>query len=136
MRRRDVLGLLGAAAAFLTRVPAQAAGAKRLGVRSMNPAPEVDAVYKPRVAALRKGLQALGWREGENLNVDWRFVGADWARLEAYADQLVALALDALLAISTPAAEALLKRTRTMPIVFTLVTDPIDEALADTGVRS
>jgi putative ABC transport system substrate-binding protein len=136
MRRRAFLAaLLGAAAAFLTRALAQAASAKRLGVLTMNPAPEVDAVYKPRVAALRKGLEALGWREGENLNVDWRFAGGDWARLEAYADELVALAPDALLAISTPAAEALLKRTRTMPIVFTLVTDPVGQGFIESLSR-
>ncbi len=132
MRRRDVIAAIGAAAVFGSRALA-ATGAststsgKRLGVLTMNPPPEVDALYTPRVAALRAGLQALGWKEGDNLKVEWRFAGGDRARLAAYADELVALAPDALLAISTPASEALLKRTRKIPIVFTLVTDPVGQ---------
>jgi putative ABC transport system substrate-binding protein len=116
LRRRDVIAAIGAAAVFGSRALADtdrpaAFGARRLGVLTMNPPPEVDALYTPRVAALRYGLQALGWKEGDNLKVEWRFAGGDRARLAAYADELVALAPDALLAISTPASEALLKRS-------------------------
>jgi putative ABC transport system substrate-binding protein len=126
MRRRTFLVHLAAASAFPAPALAQSpSGARRLGVLTMNA--ENDVLYKHRMAALTDGLTALGWKEGANLSIEWRFCGGDRALLPSYADELVAHGQDALLAVSTPSVAELQRRTRTIPIVFTVVTDPIGQ---------
>ena len=136
MRRRDFLALLGGAAAFSSPALAQESepsGVRRLGVLTMNA--QNDPVYKSRVAALQEGLAALGWKAGGNLRLDWRFAGGDRGLLARYADELVAMAPDALLAITSSCIEELRRRTRTIPIVFTLVTDPVGQGFVESLSR-
>ena len=74
---------------------------------------------------MREGLAKLGWIEGRNVRFDLRFSADDPDRLRAHADELVRLAPDVIVVVSGPATQALLQRTRTIPIVFTNVGDPV-----------
>lgn len=139
MRRRQFIAALGAAAAawpFVARAqqsgPATS-GPRRLCVLTV-PAAD-DPLSKVRAAALMEGLAALGWKAGDNITIDWRYTGGDPAWLERYADELVALAPDVLLAASSPCAQALRRRTRTIPIIFTAVTDPVSQGLVESLSR-
>ncbi len=78
-------------------------------------------------AALVQALGALGWHEGSNLHIDWRFAGGDSALVERAAAELVALGPDVVYAAGTIAIAALRRQTRTIPIVFTLTIDPVGQ---------
>jgi putative ABC transport system substrate-binding protein len=77
------------------------------------------------IAAFREGLQKLGWTEGRNIRVDPRWASADAEAMQRFAQELVALQPDLILSATTPAVAALLQQTRTIPIVFALVADPV-----------
>jgi putative tryptophan/tyrosine transport system substrate-binding protein len=77
------------------------------------------------VAALREELAKLGWTEGRNIEIDIRWAGADVEAMKRFAKELVALQPDLILSQNTPAAAALLQETRTIPIVFVMVADPV-----------
>ena len=96
---------------------------RRVGV--LSPVSESDASGQRRHAAFRKRLDELGWKAGRNIQIDyWRSAGnAD--RLRIFAKELVELKPDVILAETTPAAQAILAETRTVPIVFVVVSDPI-----------
>ena len=108
-------------------------GTRRIGVLMGQPAsdPEVQA----RAAALVQGLGALNWREGGNLRIDWRWAGGDPALFARYAAELVVLGPDVLLAVSSPSVEALRRQTRTIPIVFVLVADPVGQGFVEKLAR-
>ena len=99
---------------------------KRLGVLMSNK--EGDPVAVIRVAKFREGLAQLGWHDGQNLQIEWRWGGGDIALTRRYADELVQLAPDILLGNGTPAAVALKQATTTIPIVFSVVNDPYRRA--------
>jgi putative tryptophan/tyrosine transport system substrate-binding protein len=124
MRRRDFITLLGGAAAWpLAARAQQPERMRRVGVL-MNLAvgdPEGEA----RVAAFLQALQQLGWSDGRNVRIDYRWAVADVGRFHRYAEELVALAPDAILASGTPSVQALQQVTRTVPIVFAQVIDPV-----------
>lgn len=86
---------------------------------------ETDVQAQKNVAALVQGLDALGWKDGGNLRIDLRGSAGDPALYARYAAELVALDPDVLFASSAPALEALRRQTSTIPIVFTLVVDPV-----------
>jgi len=77
------------------------------------------------VAAFRDGLQKLGWAEGRNIQIDYRWTALDKELIQRFAKELVALQPDLILTQSAPATAELLKQTRSIPIVFALVADPI-----------
>jgi putative ABC transport system substrate-binding protein len=83
--------------------------------------PQVEAI----VAALAKGLQDLGWTDGRNLRIDYRWAVADVDRMQALAKELVGLKPDVLVAQTTPATAALQRETKAIPIVFVIVSDPV-----------
>jgi putative tryptophan/tyrosine transport system substrate-binding protein len=124
IRRRAVLA--GIAGTLLSRpLAAQTPspdGMRRLGVLMANRAK--DSVVEAYIAALTKGLHALDWREGGNLRIDWRWTGGDLALFDRYAAELLALGPDVLLAQASPSVVALKRQTSTIPIVFTMVSDP------------
>src|SRR5580704_16066906 len=125
MKRREFITLLGGAvASWPPAAYAQRPGrVRRLGVlMSTN---ENDPLAQSRVAAFREGLAQAGWREGDNLAIEWRWSGGDIARTRAYAAELVQLAPDVLLGNGTPATAALKQATTTIPIVFAVVNDPV-----------
>jgi putative tryptophan/tyrosine transport system substrate-binding protein len=128
MRRREFMAALGGVAAgwpLAARAQPQDR-MRRLGVLMGNR--QSDPVGQAFAAALGQGLGALGWHEGGNLHIDWRWgAGDDPALFERYAAELVRLAPDALFAQASPSVAALRRETRTIPIVFTMVTDPIGQ---------
>ncbi len=126
MRRREFIGLaIGATLPLAARAEPPREGMRRLCVLTVT-APD-DPVSKARAGVLKQSLAALAWKEGGNLRIDWRDGNSDHALIERSADELVASAPDVLLAIGTPCVEELRRRTSAIPIVFAIVTDPIDQ---------
>ena len=125
MKRREFITMLGGAAAWpLAARAQQAERMRRIGV-VMSFAPG-DPESQLRIAAFEKGLRDLGWVEGRNLRTEYRW--ADNANaLQAHATELASMAPDLILANSTPVMAALKAQTRTLPIVFVQVTDPIGQ---------
>jgi ABC-type uncharacterized transport system substrate-binding protein len=121
MRRREFITLLGGAAAWpLATHAQQPERMRRIGV--MATLAETDPVGQAYMVAFREGLQALGWSEGHNLRLDIRRATPD---PESSAKELVALQPDLILTGNTPTTAALQKQTRTIPILFVNVSDPI-----------
>ena len=125
MKRREFIALLGGAAAWPMAARAQQAErVRRIGV--LGPLPETDAEGQARISALRKGLQDLGWTEGRNIQIDYRATAGDPARTHAFAAELVALKPDVIVvAAVSESLFALQRETRTIPIVFTQIHDPV-----------
>jgi putative tryptophan/tyrosine transport system substrate-binding protein len=124
IRRAFITLLAGAAAAWPFAARAQQGERmRRIGV--LMGVSEDDPETKARVAAFQRGLERRGWLEGRNLHLDYRFTAARGERLPALAKELVALQPDLILAHSTGAAAALQRESRTIPIVFVNVSDPI-----------
>jgi ABC-type uncharacterized transport system substrate-binding protein len=140
MRRRDFITLLGGAAASwpLAARAQQPGPMRRVGV--LMALTTDDPESEPRLAAFAQGLQQLGWTVGQNIRVDYRWGGGDADALRKYAAELVALAPDVILAHSSGSLAPLLQATRTVPIVFTIVADPVGagyiESLARPGVNA
>jgi len=125
MRRRDFIALLGCGAALaLPHVARAQDRMRRIGV--LMAYPEGDAEAQARVAAFRDGLQKLGWTEGRNIRIDtrWATPGDAEAR-QRFAKELVALQPDLIFSLNTPTTAALVQQTRTIPIVFAVVVDPV-----------
>jgi putative tryptophan/tyrosine transport system substrate-binding protein len=124
MRRREFIGLLGGAAAAwpLAARAQQPAMVRQVGVL-MGPA-ESDPEGQSEIVAFRQGLQKLGWT-GRNVRIAYRWAAGDADRMRTFASELIALKPDAVLAVTTPAVAALLGETRSIPIVFVRVADPI-----------
>ncbi|WP_025032254.1 ABC transporter substrate-binding protein [Bradyrhizobium sp. DOA9] len=130
MNRRRCLALLGVLAALPAPVQTQhPAATRRLGVLSVTAAE--DAIGQVRSTILVEALAGLGWKEPDNLKIDWRSGGGDRARIAQLADELIALKPDILLAVGTPPVEELRRRTTTIPIVFAVVTDPVSQGFAE-----
>jgi putative tryptophan/tyrosine transport system substrate-binding protein len=120
--RRAFITLLGGAAAWPLAVRAQQSGMRRIGV--LAGLAEHDEDTKSRLAKLREGLVALGWVEGENVRIDYRFAPGG-AQVQTRAKELVALNPDVILTQATPATRAIQTETRTIPVVFVTVADPV-----------
>jgi len=116
--------LLGGAAAWpLTAGAQQGDRVRRIGV--LAPYDENDPVAKTYVSAFTHALADLGWTDGRNVRMDVRWAGGDINRIRALAQELVGLQPDIILASSIPATVALERETRTIPIVFANVSDPV-----------
>jgi len=134
MRRRELITLLGGAAAWpLATRAQQPEQMRRIGVL-MNFAAD-DPEAQSRNAAFLQGLSELGWTVGRNLRIDYRWGAGDPDRYRQYAAELLALAPDVILAISSAALASLLQATRTVPIVFTTVADPVGAGYVDSLAR-
>ena len=125
MKRREFLTLLGGAAAVGPRVAGAQTPDRVRRVGMLIGYAEDDPETKARLAAFRHGLETLGWTEGRNILLDYRFAPADPDQAQSFAKELVALRPDALVGNSTPATAALLHETRTIPVVFVGVSDPV-----------
>jgi ABC-type uncharacterized transport system substrate-binding protein len=125
MRRRNFIALLGGAAAAwpLTARAQQGEQMRRIGVL-MNLAAD-DPEGQARIAAFRQGLQESGWTIGRNVRVDVRWETGDADRIRRYAAELVALAPDIILASAAAAMVAVQQASRTVPIVFVNIIDPV-----------
>jgi putative tryptophan/tyrosine transport system substrate-binding protein len=122
MKRRDFISLLGgAAAAWPLAARAQRGAIRRIGV--LMGFAESDHGAQSGVAGFREELRKLGWMEGSNIEIDIRWATAE--SMQAFAKDLVALQPDFILTSSTPATAAMVQQTRTIPIIFVMVSDPV-----------
>src|ERR1700759_4675088 len=124
MRRREFITLVcGAAVSRPTVARAQADRVRRIGVITSLDTNDVEG--QAEVRSLRQGLQELGWIEGRNLQVEYKWPGSEPARIQASVTELVGLQCEVIVARSTPVMAALVRETRTIPIVFSYVADQI-----------
>src|SRR6516164_7199379 len=126
LRRREFIALLGGGVlAWPLEVSAQQPDrGRRIGV--LMGYAETDTDAQAWYAAFREGLQKLGWKEGHDTQIDTRWATpADVESMRRFAKELVALQPDLILSSTTPTTTALLQQTRTIPIVFAIVADPI-----------
>src|SRR5262245_63291935 len=136
MRRRAFITLLGGAAAWPLAARAQQGDRVRLlvammGGRNADTDPEGRAWF----VAFRQALQELGWVEGRNFRADYRWPAGDLDRMRAIAKEFVDLKPDVMFAGNTPSVEALLRETRTIPIVFTNLSDPVGTGVVGSLAR-
>ena len=125
MRRREFIGLFGGAVAAwpLAARAQQRERMRRIGVL-MHLAVD-DPEGQSRLAAFLQGLQEAGWAVGRNVTIDVRWAAADVESMKRFAKELVALQPDLIFTSSTPATAAMLQATRTIPVIFVLVADPV-----------
>jgi putative ABC transport system substrate-binding protein len=124
MRRREFIRLLGGAAAWPIAARAQQRGLlRRIGV--LMSWDESDPVIKTFLSGFVQGLAELGWTDGGNVRMEVHWAGGNADRLRMFAKELVDLQPDVILATSTPATAALQQTTRTIPIVFAGISDPV-----------
>ena len=135
MRRREIVTLLGVGVAAwpFAALAQQSDRMRRIGFLTGAAEDSDSGMYE----AFRQGLQQLGWIDGRNVRIDARFGGADPVRIRKYAAELVAFSPDVILVAGSAATTLLLQETRTVPIVFTIVLDPVGsgfvESLAQPG---
>jgi putative ABC transport system substrate-binding protein len=128
MIRREFITLLGGAAAWPLAARAQQGGrVRRIGL--LMQFDENDPVAKTYVSAFTQALAGLGWTDGRNLRMDLRWHGDDTSRTQALAQELVGLNPDIILAHGTAATVALQQETRTIPVVFASVSDPVAQRI-------
>ncbi|HWX29215.1 MAG TPA: ABC transporter substrate-binding protein [Steroidobacteraceae bacterium] len=128
MRRRDFITLLGGAAAVwpLAALAQHSERMRRIGVLMGLVASDPEA--QSRVAVFENALRELGWVKGRNLSIEYRWAG-DGNGLRDHAAELLAMEPDLILANTTPVTAALQEQSRTVPIVFTQVSDPVGQGL-------
>jgi putative ABC transport system substrate-binding protein len=124
MKRRDFVTLLGGAVAWPLMAHAQETGRlRRVAVVKVNL--ENDPASQGHIVAIRDGLRELGWVEGRNIRIDYYWGAGEPERARAYATELATNNPDVILAHGTPVVAALQRATRSVPIVFVVVTDPV-----------
>jgi len=137
MLRREFIVLLGGMAATtalpLTTRAQQPERMRRIGV--LLPGTSDNAEYHARIAAFLQGLQQLGWSDGRNVRIDTRWAAGDANLIRNYAAELIALSPDVILAAGSATLGPLLQVTRTVPIVFTTILDPVGAGFVDSLAR-
>jgi putative tryptophan/tyrosine transport system substrate-binding protein len=128
VKRREFIAGLGGAVAWPIATRAQQ-GERVRHVGWLIPGDQNDLVYKSAVSAFTQALADLGWTVGRNLRMDLRWAGDDTNRIRTFAQELVGLQPDIILAAATPATATLQRLTRTIPIVFANVGDPVAAGL-------
>jgi putative tryptophan/tyrosine transport system substrate-binding protein len=125
--RREFITLLGGAAAAwpLAARAQQSDRVRHIGV--LIPTEEHDPESQARIAAFRHGLEEFGWTNGRNIRIDYRFAGGDTDRIRTHVAELVNSAPDLIVGNSSPVVVALKRATRTVPIVFAMVNDPVGQ---------
>ena len=136
MRRREFIGLLGGATAWpLAARAQQAERMRRIAVLQGGRDDPHDPRSQPNTDAFLQALQQLGWTVGRNVKIDFRWPGGDAEKARRYASEVVALAPDVILAASAANMTPLLQATRTVPIVFVAVADPVGAGYVDSLSR-
>jgi len=134
MKRREFITLIGGAAASPFAAKAQRAErVRRIGV--LMPGAAEDPENKNRIAAFQQGLQELGWTDGRNVRIDYRWGRGDADRIRSTAVELVALEPDVIFAVASSIIIALQQVTHTVPIVFANITDPVGAGYVDSLAR-
>ena len=129
-RRKFIAGLGGAATWPLAARAQQSERERRVGMLT-----GLDQSYQAFAAAFREGLSKLGWVEGLNLMTELRFGAGDADAIRTYAAELVSLAPDVIVTTTVPATKAVQQQTRTIPIVFVAVGDPVDNGIVKNIAR-
>ena len=135
MKRREFITLLGGAAvAWPLGATAQLPERmRRIGVLVNNP--ESDQEVQRRIAVFRQAIAQFGWVEGRNVRIELRFSGGNYERLPQLVQDMVALQPDVIFVNTTPALKVLQARTRTIPLVFTYVSDPVGSGVVTSLAR-
>jgi putative ABC transport system substrate-binding protein len=135
MRRREFIKVIGGTAVVwpLAARAQPTERIRRIGVLITLEANDPEG--ESEVKAFKQGLQELGWVEGRNRQLEIRWSGGEPSRIQASAKELITLACEVIVARSTPAVGALLKETRTIPIVFSYVVDPIGSGFVQSFAR-
>ena len=132
--RRKFIALIGGAAAWpLAARAQQGEPMRRIGALMSTAADDPEG--QARIAAFQQGLQQFGWTIGRNVRIDSRWPAGDAERIRRYAAELVALAPDVILATGSAAAAPLLQATRTVPVVFVIVPDPVGAGFVNSLAR-
>src|SRR5215472_17171283 len=135
LKRRQLISLLGGAAVAWP-IAARAKQPEQMRrIVFLHGLAEDDPEVQTRIAAFRQGVEALGWRENHNIQIDNRFSGGDPDQIQVHAAQTVASAPDLIVASSTPVLAALKQVTRTIPIVLCIVNDPVGQGLVASLAR-
>jgi putative ABC transport system substrate-binding protein len=127
MQRREFITFLGGAAVawpIIARAQ-QPDRVRRIGV--LMTAPESDPEFQAYMSAVREGLQKLGWTDGRNMRIDYRWGALDAESRQRFAKELVAMRPDLIFSQNTPTTASVLQQTHTIPIVFAAVSDPIGD---------
>jgi putative tryptophan/tyrosine transport system substrate-binding protein len=127
MRRREFIGLVGGATATWPLVGRAQQGNRMRGIGVLMVSDETDPEGKARLSGFTQGLVELGWIDGRNVRMDVRWAAANVDRLRVLAKEMVGLQPDVMLAFGNPATIALQRETRTIPIVFGGIPDPVGE---------
>ena len=135
MKRREFIMLLGGAAAVWPVAARAQQGERMRRIGMLLPAAADDAEFQARVGAFLQGLALLGWTIGRNVRIDTRWATANAADIRRHAAELAALAPDVILANGASAVGPLLQATRTVPIVFPVVADPVGAGFVDSLAR-
>jgi putative ABC transport system substrate-binding protein len=135
MRRREFITLLGGTAIWpLTAHAQQPDRMRRIGVLMAHA--DSDPEFQDYVAAFREGLQKLGWTEGRNIRLDFRWGALDDSELrQRSAKELIALKPDLIVTQNTPPTAAMLQQTRAIPIIFVIVADPVGSSFVKSLAR-
>jgi ABC-type uncharacterized transport system substrate-binding protein len=129
-RRKFLATLLGGAAAAWPLARAQ--GERMRRVAFLHPYAENDPEVRARVAAFRRGLEALGWIENRNIRIEHLYSGGDLGQIQTYARELVRSVPDLIVGSGTPVIAALKQATDTIPVVFSVVNDPVRQGFVGT----
>src|SRR6516164_1422563 len=137
MRRREFITLVGGTAACwpLVAFAQQSERVRRIGVLAAGGLDADDLDLQARTGAFEDGLKQLGWIKGQNVQIDIRTGAGDADRIRRYAEELVGLAPDVILATGAAAVVPLLKATRAAPVVFINVVDPVGAGFVDSLAR-
>ena len=132
MRRREFIGLVGGAAAWPLAARAdRAGGVRRIGVLMV----ESDPLGQSHLKSFVQKLQELGWTDGRNVQIEVRQTGTNAERIQKSASELVAWQPDVITTNSTPGTAAVQRETRTIPVVFAIVSDPVGEGFVASLAR-
>lgn len=135
MRRREFIGLIGGAVALrpVAARAQQSQRTRRIGV--LMPLAGSDTVARARIGAFVRGLQQLGWIDGGNMRIEYRWAVGDAERTRSDAAELVALAPEVIMVTSSLPTVSVQRATRTLPIVFVLVADPVGAGITENMAR-
>jgi putative ABC transport system substrate-binding protein len=135
IRRREFITLLGGAAAAWPLAARAQPGERMRRIGILLPAAADDLEFQTRVGAFLQALALLGWTIGRNVRIDTRWAGANAGDIRRHAAELAALAPDVILANGGSTVGPLLQVTRTVPVVFVQVTDPVGAGFVDNLAR-
>src|SRR5258706_7968717 len=129
MQRRELITMIGGVAgAWPVKALAQSGRSRRIGV--LMGYPEGDPQAQTNVKAMRKGLQNLGWIDGQNVTIDYRWAGGDPDKARAFAKELIGMAPDVIVVSTNQVTAILRQETSSIPIVFVFVGDPVGSGFA------